>query len=92
MIQENLMTDKKDGKNDLTSDIMMADIMLRVTAMEKLLIDKGILNQAELAATNDEIAKKVAKVVLERAQASKNLEEFVSDLEKSAKEDKDFKN
>ncbi len=86
------MTDKKDGKNDLTSDIMMADIMLRVTAMEKLLIDKGILNQAELAATNDEIAKKVAKVVLERAQASKNLEEFVSDLEKSAKEDKDFKN
>jgi len=86
------MTDKKDGKNELTSDIMMADIMLRVTAMEKLLIDKGILNQAELAATNDEIAKKVAKVVLERAQASKNLEEFVADLEKSAKEDKDFKN
>lgn len=86
------MTDKKDGKNELTSDIMLADIMLRVTAMEKLLIDKGILNQAELAATNDEIAKKVAKVVLERAQTSKNLEEFVADLEKSAKEDKDFKN
>lgn len=86
------MTDKKDGKNELTSDIMMADIMLRVTAMEKLLIDKGILNQAELAAVNDEIAKKVAKVILERAQASKNLEEFVSDLEKSTKEDKDFKN
>ena len=86
------MTDKKDGKNELTSDIMLADIMLRVTAMEKLLIDKGILNQAELAAVNDEIAKKVAKVVLERAQASKNLEEFVSDLEKSAKEDKEFKN
>lgn len=86
------MTDKKDGKNELTSDIMMADIMLRVTAMEKLLIDKGILNQAELAAVNDEIAKKVAKVILERAQASKNLEEFVSDLEKSTKEDKGFKN
>lgn len=86
------MTDKKDGKNELTSDIMMADIMLRVTAMEKLLIDKGILNKAELTATNDEIAKKVAKVILEKAQASKNLEEFVADLENSAKEDKDFKN
>lgn len=86
------MTDKKDGKNEFTSDIMMADIMLRVTAMEKLLIDKGILNQAELAAVNDEIAKKVAKVVLERAQASKNLQEFVADLEKSDKEDKEFKN
>lgn len=86
------MTDKKDGKNDLTSDIMMADIMLRVTAMEKLLLDKGILTQTELAAANEEIAKKVAKVVLERAQASKNLEEFVSDLENSSKENKDFKN
>jgi len=86
------MTDKKDGKNELTSDIMMADIMLRVTAMEKCLIDKGILSKEELTATNDEIAKKVAKVVLERAQASKNIEEFVADLEKSAKEDKGFKN
>lgn len=86
------MTDKKDGKNELTSDIMMADIMLRVTAMEKLLVDKGLLTQAELAAANDEIAKKVAKVVLERAQASKNLEEFVAELESSSKDNKDFKN
>lgn len=86
------MTDKKDGKNELTSDIMMADIMLRVTAMEKLLIDKGLVTQSELASTNDEIAKKVAKVVLERAQASKNLKEFVADLEKSTEEDKEFKN
>jgi TPP-dependent pyruvate/acetoin dehydrogenase alpha subunit len=86
------MTDKKDGKADLTSDIMMADIMLRVTAMEKCLIDKGVLTQTELAAANDEIAKKVAKVVLERAQASKNLEGFVADLENSSKENKDFKN
>lgn len=86
------MTDKKDDKKDLTTDIMMADIMLRVTAMEKCLIDKGLLTQAELAAANDEIAKKVAKVVLERAQASKNLEEFVSDLQNTSKEDKGLKN
>ena len=92
MIQEIPMTDKKDGKNELTSDIMMADIMLRVTAMEKCLIDKGILTQSELANANEEIANKVAKVILERAQASKNMEEFVADLENSSKENKEFKN
>lgn len=86
------MTDKKDDKNELTSNIMMADIMLRITAMEKLLIEKGVFTQTELSSTTEEIAKRVAKVVLERAQASKNLKEFVADLENSAKEDKGLKN
>lgn len=85
------MTDKND-KKELTSDIMMADIMLRVTAIEKLLIEKGIFTQDELNSTTEEIAKRVAKVVLEKAQASKSLEEFISDLETSAKEKKEFKN
>jgi len=85
------MTDKKD-KQELTNDIMMADIMLRITAIEKLLIEKGIFTQDELTASTEEIAKRVAKVVLEKAQASKNIEEFISDLEASAKEKKDFKN
>lgn len=85
------MTDKND-KKELTSDIMMADIMLRVTAIEKLLIEKGVFTQDELNSTTEEIAKRVAKVVLEKAQASKSLEEFISDLETSAKEKKEFKN
>jgi len=85
------MTDKKD-KQELTNDIMMADVMLRVTAIEKLLIEKGVFTQEELTVTTEEIAKRVAKVVLERAQASKNLEEFVADLEASAKAKKEFKN
>jgi TPP-dependent pyruvate/acetoin dehydrogenase alpha subunit len=79
------MTDKKDGKKELTNDILMADVMLRVTAIEKLLIEKGIFTQTELTATTEEIAKRVAKVVLEKAQASRNLEEFVADLEASSK-------
>jgi len=85
------MTDKKD-KQELTNDIMMADVMLRITAIEKLLIEKGVFTQDELTASTEEIAKRVAKVVLEKAQASKNIEEFIADLEASAKEKKDFKN
>lgn len=86
------MSDTKDSKKDLTSDIMVADVMLRITAIEKLLIEKGVFTQAELAATTEEIAKKVAKVVLERAQASKNIDEFIADLKQDVADKKDLDN
>jgi TPP-dependent pyruvate/acetoin dehydrogenase alpha subunit len=71
----------------------VADVLLRITALEKLLIEKGVFTQAELSAITDEIAKKVAKVVLEKAKVSKNIEEFVATLEKSDSSDKkDFDN
>jgi TPP-dependent pyruvate/acetoin dehydrogenase alpha subunit len=87
------MTDKKDDRIELNTDILVADVMLRITALEKLLIEKGVFTQAELSAITDEIAKKVAKVVLEKAKVSKNIEEFVATLEKSDSSDKkDFDN
>jgi hypothetical protein len=74
------MTDEKKKTPVVTNDILIADIMLRVTAMEKLFIDKGIFTIAELSETTEEIAKKVAKVVLEKAQSSKSVDEFVAEL------------
>ena len=59
------MTDKK---NELTTDVLLADIMLRLTAMEKLLIEKKSFTQEELSKATEEIAQRVAKVVLEKAQ------------------------
>jgi TPP-dependent pyruvate/acetoin dehydrogenase alpha subunit len=71
------MTDK----NDYNSDVLIADIMLRVTAIEKLLIEKNVLTKEEISATTEEIAKKVAKVILEKAQSSKNIDEFIANLD-----------
>jgi len=84
------MTDKKLEKAEFTNDILIADIMLRVTALEKLLMEKGILTQIEMAAATEEIAKKIAKVVLDKAQSSKNIDEFISSLD--SKNKKDFNN
>lgn len=74
-------------KPDLTNDIMMADIMLRVTAIEKLLIEKGVFTQEELTAATEDIAKRVAKVVLEKAQSSKKIEELTASLEGAPKKE-----
>lgn len=73
-----------DKKTELTTDVLLADVMLRVTAIEKLLIEKGVFTQDELAKTTEEIAQRVAKVVLEKAQASKTVEDFVANLEDAA--------
>ena len=72
------MTNTK--KPELSNDVLMADVMLRITAMEKLLIEKGVFTQEELSAATEEIAKRVAKVVLEKAQATKSIDEFVASL------------
>ena len=82
------MSDNK--KNELTTDVLLADIMLRLTAVEKLLIEKKVFTQEELSKTTDEIAQRVAKVVLEKAQAAKNLGELVTSIESHNK--KDLKN
>lgn len=85
------MTDQK-KKPEVTNDVLIADVMLRVAAIEKLLIEKGTFTQEELAKATDEIAKRVAKVVLEKAQSSKNIDEFIASLEGSVKEKKGFNN
>jgi TPP-dependent pyruvate/acetoin dehydrogenase alpha subunit len=79
------MTDKKPDKKEITSDVLLADVMLRITAMEKLLIDKKIFTQEELAKTTEEIAQRVAKVVLEKAKSSKDVEDFIAKLEADSK-------
>jgi 16S rRNA C1402 (ribose-2'-O) methylase RsmI len=83
---------KKPDNRELTTDVLMADIMLRLTAMERLLIEKKVFTQEELAKATEEIAQRVAKVVLEKAHAAKNLGELVSSLETHNKDKKDLKN
>jgi TPP-dependent pyruvate/acetoin dehydrogenase alpha subunit len=63
------MSDEK-KKPEITNDILLADIMLRITTMEKILIDKGIIGKEEFLVTMEEIAKSVSKVVIDRAKAS----------------------
>lgn len=75
------MSNKDD---ELNSSLLIADVMLRLTALEKILIDKKVFTQEELVSTTEEIAKRIAKVVLDKVQISKNLEEFVNDLSSTA--------
>lgn len=82
------MTDKKSGRTEFTSDVLLADVMLRITAIEKLLIEKGVFTQEELSKSATEIAERVSKVVLEKAKASKDVDDFINKLEDASKDKK----
>jgi hypothetical protein len=85
-----MTVDKKPDPKDLANDMMMADVMLRITAIERLLIEKGFFTTEEFAKTTEEIAKNVAKVVLEKASSAKNVDELIANLEAASKQKKGF--
>lgn len=84
------MSDKKTNVDDLTSDVLLADAMLRLTALEKVLIEKGIITKDELKTMTDILVEKITKVVMDRVKSSKNLDDFVASLGGNIK--KEFKN
>jgi hypothetical protein len=86
------MTDEKPKQPPLSNDMFIADTMLRITALEKLLIQKGVFTVEELITVTEETAKNIAKVVLEKLQASKDLEAFIADLTADNKDKKEFNN
>jgi hypothetical protein len=61
---ENIMTDKQPD----TFDLLLADLMLRVTVIEKILIDKGIIAKEEYITLIEDVAKKAANAIIEQAK------------------------
>lgn len=73
------MTDKKPPV-DLNTDILLADALLRLTALEKVLIQKGLITKDELNEVTASLVEKVTKVILDKVQSSKDLNDFVASL------------
>lgn len=78
------------NRKEFANDMMLADVMLRITAIERLLIEKKFFTQEELIKTTEDIAKSVAKVVLEKATSAKSVEELITSLEGGNKSKKDL--
>jgi hypothetical protein len=76
----NKMSEKKNSPVELNSDILLADALLRVTALEKLLIQKGIITKVELSEVTNSLVEKVTKLVLDKLQTSKGLDDFINSL------------
>jgi len=73
------MTEKK-SPVEFSSDILLADTLLRLTALEKLLIQKGLITKDELNDLTAVLVENVTKVIMDKVKSSKDLNDFVSSL------------
>jgi hypothetical protein len=74
------MSEKKTPPVEVNMDILLADALLRVTALEKVLIQKGLITREELNEVTNSLVEKVTKLVMDRIQTSKGLDDFIASL------------
>lgn len=75
---------KKDA-SELTSDMLVADALLRIKTLESLLLAKGIFTQEEYYKEMDEITKVIAKSILQKANVPGGLDDLINTLQGKSK-------
>lgn len=71
---------KQEAEN-LTIHIQIADILVRVTALEKILIAKNVCTQDELTAEIKKLTTILAKSILEKSNVPGDLDQIISELQ-----------
>lgn len=71
--------DKKHAQ-EITNDVLIADALIRIKALETLLISKGILTAAEFNAQCRDIAELLSLSILERAGVPEELNNVIEQV------------
>jgi len=71
--------DKK-AAEELSNDLLIADALLRLKALENILITKGVLTREEFSSEMDVIAKQIAKNLLAKANVKGDLDELIKSI------------
>lgn len=67
----------KKETSELTNDMLIADALLRLKAMENLLIAKGIISRDEFLQEMESVAKQIAKSILQKAGVPGEIEDLL---------------
>lgn len=71
--------EKKDAQQ-LTNDVLMADVLIRLKAIENLLLVKKVFTDLELHAEVRNIAEILSMTILQKANVSGDINKFIEDL------------
>lgn len=64
----------------VSNELMVADALLRLRAVENLLIAKGIFTKDEYLKEMESVTRQIARTLLENANVSGNLDELINSL------------
>jgi hypothetical protein len=75
-------------KKDSTNDILVADAILRLQAMQNIFVRKGLFTNEELKAEINVVSSAIMKSILEKAHVQGDLDQLVSNITSAANIDK----
>ena len=67
---------------DLSNNLMIADILIRLKAFEDILIDKNVFTKEEFSNKVKEITQVLTMDILQKANVSGDLNTIIEDLKK----------
>jgi hypothetical protein len=70
----------KQQADDLNTTITLMDALLRLKAMENILISKGLFTQEEYTQEINDLAAKVAKTILQKSNVPGDLDDLIKNL------------
>lgn len=73
------MTDKK----DFTSDTLLLQCLIRISSLEKLLMEKNLISKDEMDASLLTLTKSIAKTILKDSKVEGDLDSIVSNFIKN---------
>ncbi len=75
--------DDKRTPQEMTVDILLADVLLKINVLVKVLVDKGLIDHNTFNSELENASKHISKLILEKADKSNSLQDFVSKLEET---------
>jgi hypothetical protein len=75
----------KTQAEQLTNDVLILDVLLRLKTLETLLVSKGLVTQEEYDAATQEISSKIMRTILERSNVPGDLDVLIKDLQAKSK-------
>jgi hypothetical protein len=70
----------KKNAQDITNDVLIADALIRIKALENILISKGILTVAEFNSQCRDIAELLSLSILEKAGVPDELNKIIEEI------------
>jgi len=68
---------------EITNEVLIADALLRLRALESLLITKGIITEKEFEEQLTGLTNQITKVLLQKANVPGDLDDIIAKLKKS---------
>jgi len=67
-------------KNEIEDITILSELLIKVSALERLLLIKGYITKEELAKESEDIARFIAKSMLKHAKVPGDLDKVLEDL------------